>query len=162
GEPETVVQGLVALAAILEEPKERVDRLRGAARILETRENGRPRAIELYEKVIEIAPADLETIGRLDAMYTATGRFNDLDRLLISVVERLPAGPERATLLLRIGRLKAAKLDDFFGAVEVLGQIVSSSGEGSNAALDGAVDTLSKIMEAKKVSEPTTAARAAE
>ena len=89
------------------------------------RELGQPdKAIETYQRVLELDPDDATALSHLDVLYQATGHADEL----LSVLEReaeLCADPMQAIdFRYRIGELYELKLNDAFRAVEVYRDIL--------------------------------------
>jgi len=89
------------------------------------RELGQPdKAIETYQRVLDLDPEDLTALGRLDALFLAAGRSDEL----LSILEReaeLAGDPLAAIdLRYRIGELYEQKLNDAYRAVETYRDIL--------------------------------------
>jgi golgin subfamily B member 1 len=82
------------------------------------------KAIDSYQRILELDPDDIIAIGRLDALYQTTGNWNEL----LSVLEReadLADDPnEVISYRYRIGELWEKKLNDAERAVEVYRDIL--------------------------------------
>ena len=160
GDEDSMVVVLEALAQVQTEPAAKAEHLRAAATILEGSEEGRDRAIDAYEQVRVLAPGDREALVRLDALYTAAQSHQALQGVLTDLIA-CSEGKDRAVLRLRLGRLEGSILGDPEAAVEALTAVVTSGGEGSEPALEGAVDSLDEIVELNKTDDPQLAAKAA-
>ncbi len=96
------------------------------AAVQETELRDNDRAIDAYNHVLELDPTDLVAIQKLDALYTAQGRWLDL----LSVLEReadLAGDPnEVASYRFRVAKLYEGQLADVARAVEIYREIVES------------------------------------
>jgi len=112
-------------ADVVSDPEEK-KRLHLAMGKVHERELGqRDKAIEAYQRVLDLDPDETDALSRLDELYTADGRHEEL----LSVLEReaelsreaglSPDEPETLDLRYRIGELYEQKLNDPFRAVEV-------------------------------------------
>lgn len=84
------------------------------------------RAIDAYNRVLEFDPTDLLAIQKLDALYTAQGRWQDL----LSILEReaeLAADPDEvASYRFRVAKLHEGSLADVNRAVEIYREILET------------------------------------
>jgi tetratricopeptide (TPR) repeat protein len=127
------------------------------------RELGQPdKAIETYQRVLELDPDDATALSRLDALYQAAGRADEL----LSVLERqaeLCGDPVRALdFRYRIGELYEQKLDDAFRAVEVYRDILDQTPDHAPAlaALERMIANKREPVAAASVLEPVYRASA--
>ncbi len=113
---------------------------------LEARED----AIETYRRVLDLDPDDREALARLDALYTATGNWDEL----LSVLSRegdLAEEYEAVQFRFRIAELYESKLDDVSRAVELFRDILAETPEHGETQ-----DALERIMSGD--AEPVAAA----
>ncbi|HET8935911.1 MAG TPA: tetratricopeptide repeat protein [Polyangiales bacterium] len=138
-------------ADVVADPDEKKRLYLEVGRVYEQQLNQLEKAIEVYQRVLDLDPDDLDALSRLDALYQTTGRSEEL----LSVLEReaeLTPDPEHALdVRYRIGELHEQKLGDAFRAVEVYRDILEVNPE--HAA---ALAALERMIEAK--SEPVFAA----
>ncbi|HLU48203.1 MAG TPA: tetratricopeptide repeat protein, partial [Planctomycetota bacterium] len=115
-----------------------------------------PRAIDTYQRILELAPDDMTAIGRLDALYQATENWQEL----LSVLERqadLAEDPfEVIGYRYRIAELWHRRLNDPARAVEIYGEILDVNAEHGPtlAALESMIDENVEALAAALVLEP--------
>lgn len=120
------------------------------------------KAIETYQRVLELDPDDATALSRLDALYQATGKAEEL----LSVLEReaeLCGDPMRALdFRYRIGELYEQKLDDAYRAVEAYREILDLTPDhgASLAALERMISKNQEAVAAASVLEPVYRAAA--
>ncbi len=121
------------------------------------RELGQPeKAIETYQRVLELDPDDVQALSRLDALYQTAGKADEL----LSVLEReaeLASDPAQAIdHRYRIGELYEQKLNDAFRAVEVYREILDVIPDHAPTlvALERMIDAGREPMAAAAVLEP--------
>ena len=127
------------------------------------RQLGQPeKAIETYQRVLDLDPDDLAALSQLDALYQSTGHSEDL----LAVLEReaeLSSDPMRALdFRYRIGELYEQKLNDAFRAVEVYRDIldVTPDHAAALAALERMIQKQQEPVMAAGVLEPVYRASA--
>ncbi|WP_053234357.1 tetratricopeptide repeat protein [Sandaracinus amylolyticus] len=76
------------------------------------------KAIDTYQRILEIDPDDLMAIGRLDALYQAAGNWQELRSILEREAELASDPNEVISYRFRIADLYDHKLDDAARAVE--------------------------------------------
>lgn len=160
GDLPNAVWALETQAEILPEPAMKIERLKRAGQVLERVEDGATQSVQVYERILSLDPADADALARLDKLYTKLGRHADLERILAQSVARSAPSGERSIMVLRLGRLRLARLGLVEKGIDTLAEIVRSRGDGSEAALEGAVSTLDEFIEHKADDEPLQAARA--
>ena len=82
------------------------------------------KAINTYQHILEFDPDDLIAIGRLDALYQASGNWTELLGVLEREVELSGDPTEIASYKFRIAQLWHHKLDDASRAVEMYREIL--------------------------------------
>jgi tetratricopeptide (TPR) repeat protein len=114
------------------------------------------RAIDTYQRILEIDPDDLIAISRLDALYQASGNWPELLSVLEREVDLAPDPDEALGHRFRIASLWHQKLDDPARAVEIFRDILVSvpDHEPSIAALEGMLDEGVEPLAAAAVLEP--------
>jgi tetratricopeptide (TPR) repeat protein len=114
------------------------------------------RAIDTYQRILEVDPSDRDAIGRLDALYLATGNWNEL----LSVLERevdLTADPfEAISYRYRIAELYDQRLGDSSRAVEGFREILDMAPDHGPtlAALEGMIAGKREPLMAAEVLDP--------
>ncbi len=101
-------------------------------------------AIETLRRVLEIDPSERQAITRLDELLSRTERWSELAALLDTLVADAMDSGDRAALRLRLGRLRADKLDDALGAIDAFEAIVQERRTDRDA-----VAALERIADAK-------------
>lgn len=115
-----------------------------------------PKAIDTYQRILEIDPEDLVAIGRLDALYQATENWQEL----LSVLEReadLAGDPnEVISYRYRIAQLWRQKLEEPARAVDIYREIleVIPDHDPTLAALEEMIATEVEALAASVVLEP--------
>ncbi len=77
------------------------------------------KAIEAYQRVLELDPDDRAALARLDGLFERTGEWRDLLQVLERQSELATDDEERIELRHRIGELWRVRLDDPVRAVEI-------------------------------------------
>src|SRR6185312_13535123 len=112
------------LAAL--DARERLDLLAQMAELDESALSDPDHALEAYEKMLELDPADLRAHRALERLYAARERWADLEALLGSRVG-FAAGAEVPELEFRRADLRANRLENVAGALELLEGIVAGA-----------------------------------
>lgn len=84
-----------------------------------------PAAIAAYRQILDIDVSDAKATDALDRLLTQTSKWQDLAELLDRRVNDAVDSNERAELRMRLGRVRADKLDDAPAAVDAFEAIVS-------------------------------------
>ncbi|MBI2378683.1 MAG: tetratricopeptide repeat protein [Deltaproteobacteria bacterium] len=167
---ETVVSALVRASEATADAAQKLQFLRDAAKEAEGSKQGRNRAMELYERMIELSPRDARALDRLEDLYATEGAFEELARILANAIARADAeespaeGPglrDRADIALRLGRIRAEKLQDLRGAIDVLAEVVGAE-KVPDTVRGRAIDLLDSFVDPAKNRNTMLAARAAE
>ncbi len=87
------------------------------------------RAIEAYQRVLEIDPDDLSALGRLDQLFEKTAQWRDLLQVLERQSDLMVEESERIEIRFRIGELWRKHLDDPAQAIEIYRDILSVSSD---------------------------------
>ena len=83
------------------------------------------RAIDTYQRVLELDPDDLIALGRLDVLYQTSGNWQELLSILTREAE-LTADPEESVgYQYRVARLHETRLGDVERAIELYREILS-------------------------------------
>ena len=96
------------------------------------------RAIDTYQRVLEIDPDDLIALGRLDVLYQTAGNWQELLSVLTREAE-LTADPEESVgYQYRVARLHETRLGDVERAIELYREIlgIQTDHEAALAALE--------------------------
>ncbi len=113
-------------AALISDADEKKRLFFEVAAVYESELHDNDRAIDAYNHVLELDPGDLLAIQKLDALYTAQGRWQDL----LSVLEReadLAADPDEvASYRFRVAKLYEGNLADVPRAVDIYREIVET------------------------------------
>ncbi|MCX7807347.1 MAG: tetratricopeptide repeat protein, partial [Deltaproteobacteria bacterium] len=118
--------------------------------------NDPERAIDAYERILELDPGDSTAIQRLDALYQALGRWADLKEILERGVDLATDVNEVASYRYRIGELLWQKLNDPVRAVEEYATILEAlpDHEAAIGALEAMIAQGVEPFRAAKVLEP--------
>jgi tetratricopeptide (TPR) repeat protein len=101
-----------------------------------------PRAIEIYEGILEETPGDRAASQNLRDLYVREGRDKDLAKLFELLIETAESSGERSQHRLDLARLQEAKFGAPRDAVETLRAILEEE-----PAHEGAVHALSSLLE---------------
>jgi len=114
------------------------------------------RAIDTYQRILEVDPDDLVAIGRLDALYQSSGNWQELLSVLEREVDLAPSPDEALGHRFRIASLWHQKLDDPERAVEIYRDILDSvpDHQPSIEALEGLLDAGVEPLGAAAVLQP--------
>ncbi len=160
GDLPNAVWALETQAEVIADPALKIERLKRAGHVLDRVDDSALQQAQIYERILTLEPGDSDALARLDKIYTKLSRHADLERVLAQSVLRGAESPERSIMVLRLGRLRLARLGLIEKGIDTLAEIVRSRSEGSEAALEGAVATLDEFIEHKADDEPLQAARA--
>jgi tetratricopeptide (TPR) repeat protein len=83
------------------------------------------RAIDTYQKVLELDPDDLTALGRLDVLYQAAENWQELLSILTHEAELTPDAAESVSYQYRIAELYEKHLNDVERAVELYRDILN-------------------------------------
>ncbi|HEY8038469.1 MAG TPA: tetratricopeptide repeat protein [Polyangiaceae bacterium] len=102
-------------------------------------------AVEAYEKLHAVDPADREAIDKLKELYVKRRSYKPLYDLLAQEAEGMSAGPERRERWTEMARLAAERLDLGAQAVALYKRVLDEDGSSG-----GALDALEKQAERDK------------
>ncbi len=136
------VAALLLRRAELETAAEMVEAQHRAAKVITDKLGDAPRAIEIYETILEAEPTDVLASSRLRELYLQQGRDRDLARLLELLVETAKDAGERAAHRLELARIQDEKFGSARDAAETLRAILDEE-----PAHEGAVIALSNLLE---------------
>jgi tetratricopeptide (TPR) repeat protein len=114
------------------------------------------RAIDVYQRVLELDPDDLTALGRLDVLYQAAGSWNELLGILSHEAELTADPAEAVSYQYRIAELYEKRLNDVARAVELYREILNIQTDHAPtlAALEGIKDGTTEALAAALVLEP--------
>lgn len=113
-----------------------------AANVLVDRLREAPRAIALYEEILDAEPSDPRAAAALRGLYADAGRHKDLAKLLSRLVDVATSQDERANLRLELARLQADRFRAVDDAIETLRAIFDEDPSHPQAVL-----VLSQLLE---------------
>ena len=113
-----------------------------AAKVILDKLGDAPRAIEIYEAILEADPTDTTASSSLRQLYSSQGRDRDLARLLELLIETAKDADERAIHRLELARIQDEKFGSARDAAETLRGILEEE-----PAHEGAVTALSQLLE---------------
>lgn len=105
------------LAAVSEDPDERVTALISRARIIAEYSQDEPAAIAAYEAVLKLAPTHAEVLAQLAELRQSAGDAEEALRAVDALAEKAPTPEAKVEHYLRAARLLLAR-KDLAGAVE--------------------------------------------
>ena len=121
---ELVVDGVQAIALKHE-----------AARVLTGSLGDAPRAIALYEEILEGEPTDAEAAAVLRRLYAEAGRDKDLAKLLGRLVDVSTSAEQRSALRLELAKLQDERFKTPDDAIETLRAILDEEPSNAQAVL---------------------------
>jgi golgin subfamily B member 1 len=141
------------LAAL--DARERLDLLAQIAELDESVLADADHALGVYEKMLELDPAELRAHRALDRLYAARERWNDLETLLGTRVGFAPTA-EVPELEFRRADLRAGHLQDIAGALDLLEAIVQTAPghEGARRLLEKLLAIPAQRQRVAKILEP--------
>ncbi len=141
------------LAAL--DAKERLELLAQVAELDESALSDADHALAAYEKMLELDPGDLRAHRALDRLYATRERWQDLETLLGTRVGFASAG-EVAELEFRRAELRATRLGDVSGGLDLLETIVatSASHEGARRLLERLLTVPEQRQRVARILEP--------
>ncbi len=123
--------------------------------VYETQLDDSAKAVDAYQRVLEIDPDDRSALARLDGLFERTGEWRDLLQVLERQSELATDEDERIELRYRIGELWRSHLDDPIQAVEIYREVLADV-----PAHQKTLDALTTMMQ--DAVEPLAAAAALE
>jgi tetratricopeptide (TPR) repeat protein len=88
-----------------------------------------PRAIDTYQKVLELDPDDMEALGRLDVLYQTANNWQELLSILTHEAELSADPAEAVSFQYRIAEIYDRRLEDLERAVELYREILEAQSE---------------------------------
>jgi tetratricopeptide (TPR) repeat protein len=142
GDAAEVVKLLLARAELLSDPDQSLELKHRAAEALDRSVGDKPRAIELYEEILEQAPADKKASAKLRGLYESGGRDRDLAKLLVHLIDTAASPQERSALRLDLARLQDGHFESPKDAADTLRAILDEEPGHTEAVL-----ALSQLLE---------------
>jgi tetratricopeptide (TPR) repeat protein len=135
--------------------KERLELLAQIAELDEASLGDTEHALGAYEKMMELDPSDLRAHRALDRLYTARERWQELETLLGTRVG-FASGTEIADLEFRRAELRATRLGDVAGGIDLLETIVATAPnhEGARRLLERLLTAPEQRQRVAKILEP--------
>ncbi|MBI4817185.1 MAG: tetratricopeptide repeat protein [Deltaproteobacteria bacterium] len=167
---EVVVSALVRASEAASDVPQKLQFLRDAAKEAEASKQGRNRAMELYERMVELSPRDARALDRLEDLYASEGAYEELARVFVECLARAdaeeaptdaPGLRDRSEIALRLGRIRIEKLQDVRAGIDVLADVVGGQNV-PDTVRSRAIDLLDALVDPAKNKNPQLAARAAE
>ncbi|MGB5268369.1 MAG: tetratricopeptide repeat protein [Polyangiales bacterium] len=142
-------------AEVVTDPDARKELFLGMGQIYEGQLEDPDKAIDAYQRVLEIDPDDLSALANLDALFESTGQWRELLQVLERQSELTVDGEARTELRFRIGELWRTQLEDPIQAIEIYRDILAET-----PVHQPTLDALTKMM--NDAVEPLAAAEALE
>jgi tetratricopeptide (TPR) repeat protein len=142
-------------AEVVADPDARKELFTAMGRVYETQLDDSTKAIDVYQRVLEIDPDDLPALGHLDGLFEATAQWRDLLQVLERQSELVAEDAPRIELRFRIGELWRRHLEDPMQAIEIYRNILAETPD-HQSTLDALTSMTSDAV------EPLAAAEALE
>ncbi len=115
-----------------------------------------PRAIDTYQKILELDPDDLQALSRLDVLYEQAQNWSELLSVLLRESEMTDDPAEGVSFQYRIADLYEKRLDDVPRAIELYRDILQTQYDHAPtlAALEGLATSGNEAVAAAAVLEP--------
>ncbi|HUM11208.1 MAG TPA: tetratricopeptide repeat protein [Myxococcaceae bacterium] len=120
-----LVSVLDTLAGLVPDPAERLALWREMALLREGKLDDREGAAGAWRRVSEADPLNREAVSALDRLYTVLGKFESLAFALELRRAQEGQSPQGREATFRLAQLRREKLQDFGGALQLLGQVLS-------------------------------------
>jgi tetratricopeptide (TPR) repeat protein len=130
-----LVSVLDTLAGVVPDPAERLALWREMALLREGKLDDREGAAAAWRRVSEADPLNREAVSALDRLYTALGKFENLAFALELRRAQEGQSPQGREATFRLAQLRREKLQDFGGALQLLGLVLSED-PGHTAPVD--------------------------
>jgi tetratricopeptide (TPR) repeat protein len=114
-------------AEVVADPDARKELFTAMGRVYETQLDDSTKAIDVYQRVLEIDPDDLPALGHLDGLFEATAQWRDLLQVLERQSELVAEDAPRIELRFRIGELWRRHLEDPMQAIEIYRNILAET-----------------------------------
>ena len=120
-----LVSVLDSLATAAPDPAEKIALWREMALLREGKLEDKDAAASAWRRVSEADPLNREAVSALDRLYTALGKFENLAFALELRRAQEGQSPQGREATFRLAQLRREKLQDFSGALQLLGQVLS-------------------------------------
>jgi len=114
-------------AEVVTDPVVRKELFTAMGQVQESQLDDSEKAIDAYQRALEIDPDDLQAMGHLDALFAETSQWHELLQVLERQAELVGADEERIELRFRIGELWRTHLEDPSRAVEMFRDILAEA-----------------------------------
>lgn len=143
-------------ADIVDDPDQKKALFAHVGAVYEHELGQREKAIDTYQRVLEIDPEDLEALGRLDALYGAMEAWDEQLAILEREADTTMEPVDALGFRYRIGELFETRLADAFRAVEMYRDILDNEPEHAQtlAALERMIAAGQEPVAAATVLEP--------
>jgi tetratricopeptide (TPR) repeat protein len=110
---------------LAEDPDDRRQALFVLGQVYDTELKDLDRAIDTYQQILDLDPADYEAISALDRLYGQAERWLDQLQILERAVDAAQTQPEQTAIRFRIGGLWEEKLGDMVRAIEAYREVLN-------------------------------------
>ena len=143
-------------ADIVDDPDEKKALLAEVGAVYERELQQTEKAIDVYQRILEIDPDDFTAIGRLDVLYQQAENWEELMSILEREADLAPDPTEAISYRYRIGELFEQHLGDAYRAVEVYRDILDLMPDHaqSQTALERMITGDKEAVQAAEVLEP--------
>lgn len=114
-------------AEVVADPETRKRLFTLMGRVYETQLDDPDKAIDAYQRVLELDPDDLPALGHLDGLFVNTARWRDLLQVLERRAELEADADARLELRFRIGELWRRHLEEPMQAIEIYRDILAEA-----------------------------------
>ncbi|MBW2403630.1 MAG: tetratricopeptide repeat protein, partial [Deltaproteobacteria bacterium] len=143
-------------AEVVTDADARTELFTAMGRVYETQLDDSDKAIDVYQRVLEIDPDDLPALGHLDGLFETTAQWRDLLQVLERQSELVTEDDARTELRFRIGGLWRQHLEDPTQAIEIYRDILAEA-PGHQKTLDALTAMTSDAVEPLAAAEALTA-----
>ncbi|MDH5674143.1 MAG: tetratricopeptide repeat protein [Myxococcales bacterium] len=156
GRWEELLQAYSHKADIVDDPDQKKALLAEVGAVYERELQQTEKAIETYQRILEIDPEDFTAVGRLDVLYYSSENWEELLSILEREADLAPDPTDAVAFRYRIGELFELRLDDAFRAVEVYRDVleIMPDHEATQQALERMIAANKESAEAARVLEP--------
>jgi len=134
GDHEEVVALLLKRAEMEADGEQAVALRHRAAEVASEKLGDRDRAVALYEEILEQERGDARAHERLRALYGELGKYNELARLLTTLIELAESPEARSVLRVDLARLQVEKFESPPDAIDTLRAILDEEPDHDEAA----------------------------
>jgi golgin subfamily B member 1 len=130
-----VVKLLLRRAELADVPEQQITLKHRAAVLAGSELSDTPRAIELYEQILEQDPNDEDAAARLRTLYAAAGKQKELGKLLELLIDNAKSAEARSTLRLDLAKLQEERFKAPQDAIDTLRAILDEDPTQAQAVL---------------------------